>query len=98
MGIGGKLISGPYNGFALVRHSSNVFRMWMGNDGGDLSSASSDVTYNDTDWHHVVGVISNNTGSLYVNGVKQAEEAACEAITPVPCMLTELNRQKKRLA
>jgi hypothetical protein len=77
MGICGKLISGPYNGFALVRHSSNVFRMWMGNDGGDLSSVSSDVTYNDTDWHHVVGVMSNNTGSLYVDGVKQAEEAAC---------------------
>ena len=77
MGIGGKLVSGPYNGFALVRHSSNVFRMWMGNDGGDLSSASSDVTYNDTDWHHVVGVISNNTGSLYVDGVKQVEESAC---------------------
>jgi len=77
MGIGGKLKSGPYNGFALVRHSSNVFRIWMGNNGGDLSSASSDVTYNDTDWHHVVGVMSNNTGSLYVDGVKQAEEAAC---------------------
>jgi len=77
MGIGGKLISGPYNGYALVRHSENVFRLWMGNDGGDLSSVSSDVTYNDTDWHHVVGVISNNTGSLYVDGVKQPEEAAC---------------------
>jgi len=76
MGIGGKLITGPYNGFALVRHSSNVFRMWMGNDGGDLSSVSSDVTYTDTDWHHVVGVMGNNTGSLYVDGVKQAGEAA----------------------
>jgi hypothetical protein len=77
MGIGGKLVSGPYNGYELVRHSSNVFRLWMGNDGGDLSSVNSDVTYNDTDWHHVVGVVSNNTGYLYVDGVKQAEESAC---------------------
>jgi hypothetical protein len=77
MGIGGKLASGPYNGYALVRHSSNVFRLWVRNpDGSDLAAAGSDVTYNDTDWHHVVGVISNNTGSLYVDGVKQAEEAA----------------------
>ncbi|MHC4325403.1 MAG: LamG domain-containing protein, partial [Planctomycetota bacterium] len=77
MGIGGKIVSSPYNGYELVRHSSNVFRMWMGNDGGDLSSVDSDATYTDTDWHHVVGVISNNTGYLYVDGVKQTEETAC---------------------
>ncbi|UCF17329.1 MAG: LamG domain-containing protein, partial [Phycisphaerales bacterium] len=76
MGIAGKLVHSPYNGYELVRHSSNVFRLWMGNDGGDLSSVSSDVTYTDTDWHHVVGVISNNTGYLYVDGVKQVEESA----------------------
>jgi hypothetical protein len=75
MGIGGKIESGPYNGYELVRHSSNYFRMWMGNDGGDLSSVNSDVTYTDADWHHVVGVISNDTGYLYVDGVKQAEES-----------------------
>jgi len=77
MGIGGKLATGPYNGYSLVRHSSNVFRLWMGNDGGDLTSADSDVTYNDTDWHHVVGVMANNTGSLYVDGVKQTIEGTC---------------------
>ena len=77
MGIGGKLVSGPYNGFALVRHSSNVFRLWVCNpDGSNLTAVSSDVTYNDTDWHHIVGVVNNNTSSLYVDGVKQAEEAA----------------------
>ena len=77
MGIGGKIVSDPYNGYELVRHSSNVFRMWLGNDGGDLSSVDSDATYTDTDWHHVVGVISNNTGYLYVDGVKQTAETAC---------------------
>ena len=29
---------------------------------------------NDTDWHHVVGVVDNDTGYLYVDGVKQAAE------------------------
>jgi hypothetical protein len=76
MGIAGKLAGGD-NGYALVRHGSNVFRMWVGNiEGSALAGVSSDVTYNDTDWHHVVGVVDNNTGYLYVDGVKQAEEAA----------------------
>jgi len=70
MGIAGKLASGPYNGFALVRHSSNVFRMWVGRN-DDLQNVSSDVTYNDTDWHHVVGVCQGSTNLLYVDGVKQ---------------------------
>jgi hypothetical protein len=74
MGIGGKL-SGN-NGYALVRHGSNVFRMWVTNVEGDgLSAINSDVTYTDTEWHHLVGVVSDNTGSLYVDGTKQVSEA-----------------------
>jgi hypothetical protein len=76
MGIAGKMTANPYDGFALVRHSSNAFRLWVGNlDGDNLTGISSDVTYSDTDWHHVVGVISDGTSSLYVDGVKQTEEA-----------------------
>jgi hypothetical protein len=70
MGIAGKISADPYRGYALVRHSSNVFRMWVGFH-GDLQSFSSDVTYNDTDWHHVVGVCDNGTCYLYVDGVQQ---------------------------
>ena len=79
MGIAGKMgdTTGANRGFVLVRHSSNVFRLWVVTDGG-FNGASSDVTYNDTDWHHLVGVASNNTGSLYVDGVKQAIEAEGE--------------------
>ena len=80
MGIAGKMADGD-NGYALVRHNSNVFRMWVGNiEGSDLEGVSSDVTYNDTDWHHVAGVVSNNTGYLYVDGVKQSEEAAVRLV------------------
>ncbi len=78
MGIAGKIVVDPsYNGFSLVRHSSNVFRMWVGHDGA-LENVSSDVTYNDTDWHHVVGVCQGGINHLYVDGVKQAGEAAVE--------------------
>ena len=35
---------------------------------------------NDTDWHHVVGVVDNDTGYLYVDGGKQAQEAAVEFV------------------
>jgi len=79
MGIAGKMGSttGANRGFVLVRHSSNVFRLWVVTDGG-FNGATSDVTYNDTDWHHLVGVASNATGSLYVDGVKQAIEAEGE--------------------
>ena len=77
MGIGGKLTSNPYEGYELVRHSSNFFRLWVRNlDGSNLTGISSDVTYNDTDWHHVAGVVENDTGYLYVDGVKQSQEAA----------------------
>ncbi len=78
MGIAGKLVADPsYNGFALVRYESNVFRLWVGND-GVLENVSSDVTYNDTDWHHVVGVCQGGTNHLYVDGVKHGGEAAVE--------------------
>ena len=79
MGIAGKMggFTGANRGFVLVRHSSNVFRLWVVTDGG-FNGATSDVTYNDTDWHHLVGVASNATGSLYVDGVKQAIEAEGE--------------------
>ena len=73
MGIAGKLgdTTGANRGYGLVRHSGNVFRLWLVSD-GNFSGADSDVTYNDTDWHHLVGVVSDNTGVLYVDGVKQA--------------------------
>jgi hypothetical protein len=76
MGIGGKLISGYYQGFALVRHSSNVFRLWCDDGAGVLAGheASSDDAYTDTEWHHVAGVIDNGTSVLYVDGVRQAQE------------------------
>jgi hypothetical protein len=78
MGIGGKLKTAPYKGFSLVRHSSNVFRLWVDDGDGVLAGADSDTTYTDTDWHHVVGVVDNGTSSLYVDGVKQTQEGAVD--------------------
>ena len=62
--------------FALVRHSSNVFRLWCDDGAGVLAGfeADSDVTYTDTEWHHVAGVIDDGTSILYVDGVRQAKE------------------------
>ena len=81
MGIAGKLTAGPYQGYELVRHSANVFRLWVRNiDGSNLTGISSDVTYNDTEWHNVVGVVDNDIGSLYVDGVKQAAEEAVKLL------------------
>jgi len=82
MGIGGKLISGTYKGFALVRHSSNVFRLWANSTDNQLAGfeASSDETYTDTEWHHVVGVVDAGTSMLYVDGVKQAQEGNVDLV------------------
>ncbi|UCD50156.1 MAG: carbohydrate binding domain-containing protein, partial [Phycisphaerales bacterium] len=74
MGIAGKLRNvGGYNGFGLVRHSSNVFRLWVsdGDTGGINGVASSDVTYTDADWHHITGVREGRSNILYVDGVRQ---------------------------
>jgi len=75
-GLAGKLSrmeGGEYMGFSLVRHSSNVFRLWVGDGdaGGITGSASSDATYTDTEWHHVAGVRTGNLNTLYVDGVLQ---------------------------
>jgi len=82
MGIGGKLISGTYKGFALVRHSSNVFRLWANSTDNQLAGfdASSDETYTDTEWHHVVGVVDAGTSMLYVDGVKQSIEGTVDLV------------------
>jgi hypothetical protein len=79
MGIAGKMgdTTGANRGFVLVKHTSNVFRFWVVTDDG-FNGASSDVTYYDTEWHHLVGVAVNNTGYLYVDGFKQAIEAEGE--------------------
>jgi hypothetical protein len=78
MGIGGKLKTSPYKGFALVRHSSNVFRLWADNGNGEIAGfdASSDKPYTDTEWHHVVGVVDAGTSTLYVDGVKQTKQGS----------------------
>ncbi|MCP4454064.1 MAG: hypothetical protein GY809_21605, partial [Planctomycetes bacterium] len=78
MGIGGKLKTNGYQGFALVRHSSGVFRLWADNGLGDIGGhdASSDEPYTDTEWHHVAGVVDANTSTLYVDGVQQAKQGA----------------------
>ncbi|MCP4452033.1 MAG: LamG domain-containing protein, partial [Planctomycetes bacterium] len=82
MGIAGKLISGQYKGFALVRHSSNVFRLWCNDAGFNLAGAeaSSDATYTDTEWHHLAGVVDDGTSTLYVDGVRQIQEGAVDLI------------------
>ena len=71
MGIGGKLRTAPYAGLSLVRHSSGVFRLWADDGNATLVATSSDETYTDTEWHHVVGVADDGTTALYVDGVKQ---------------------------
>ena len=83
MGIGGRLKTAPYQGFSLVRHSSGVFRLWADNGAGDIAGfdASSDVTYTDTEWHHVAGVVEGSTSTLYVDGVKQAKQGVDIALT-----------------
>ena len=73
LGIGGKLVGGAVaNGYALVRHSSNVFRFWIVN-AGVFGDADSDTTYTDSNWHYVVGVINSGTNYLYVDGVQQTD-------------------------
>ena len=71
MGIAGKLDDTDDNGYALVRHSDNRFRFWIGD--GTMTSADSDSTYTDSDWHHIVGVINNGLNTLYVDGELQAD-------------------------
>jgi hypothetical protein len=78
MGIGGKLVTGTYKGFSLVRHSTNFYRLWCDDGAGALVGASSDTPYSDTEWHHVVGVIDNGTSMLYVDGVKQIQEGTVD--------------------
>ncbi len=80
MGIAGKLASGTYKGFSLVRHDSNVFRLWCDDGAGVIAGheASSDTTYTDTEWHHVAGVVDNGTSILYVDGVRQIQEGAVD--------------------
>jgi hypothetical protein len=74
-GIAGQLTNpGSYMGFALVRHSSNVFRLWVGDGQTTLNGvASSDAVYTDTEWHHIVGVRNGQTNALYVDATRQAE-------------------------
>ncbi|MGA1845120.1 MAG: DUF2341 domain-containing protein, partial [bacterium] len=74
MGIAGKLDDTLDNGYALVRHSDNRFRFWVGN--GTMTSADSDTTYTDTDWHYVVGVVDNGTNYIYVDGDLQLDTDA----------------------
>ena len=84
-GIAGKLrYDGTnYYGFALVRHSGNRFRLWVGDGSADLakSAVNSNGVYTDTEWHHVAGVHSGLVNSLYVDGVKQS---ASTSITLAP--------------
>ena len=65
MGITGKLVYPK--GYALLRNSSNKFNFWLG-DNSVLRSLESTNTYNDSEWHHVVGVLQGGVAYLYVDG------------------------------
>ncbi len=76
-GIAGRLFATAdliYTGFGLVRHSGNTFRLWVGDNTADLakSAVSSNTTYTDTGWHHVLGLRKDGKNYLYVDGVKQS--------------------------
>jgi len=78
-GIAGRLLQagGLYTGFGLVRHSGNAFRLWVGDNTADLakSAVSSNTTYTDTGWHHVLGLRKGGSNYLYVDGVKQTAKS-----------------------
>ncbi len=75
MGIAGKMNDATDNGYALVRHSSNVFRLWTA-ENGTFIEVDSNITYTDTQWHHLAGVRRNGTSYLYVDGVEQISRRA----------------------
>jgi len=81
-GLGGKLTNlpgaGEYMGFSIVRHSSNIYRLWIGDGTADLvkSAVNSNAQYSDTEWHHVAGVREGQINALYIDGVKQAASSA----------------------
>jgi hypothetical protein len=84
-GIAGKLTRGSnseYWGYALVRHSTNVFRLWVGDgdSAGINGMASSDILYTDSEWHHVAGMREGQTNILYVDGVRQMETTSTEMV------------------
>ncbi len=66
MGIVGKMNGA--RGFSLVRHENNHFRFWTG-DGFAYTGLDSTQTYTDSEWHHLAGVVSEETSQLYVDGV-----------------------------
>ncbi len=84
-GIAGKLVrvgGADYMGFSIVRHDSNVFRLWVADgDSAQINGrASSDVIYTDTSWHHVTGVREGRTNALYVDGVRQRETTTTDFV------------------
>ena len=65
MGITGKLIYPQ--GYGLLRNSTNKFSFWLGN-GSVVRVLESTRTYDDSQWHHVAGVLRNGVAYLYVDG------------------------------
>lgn len=84
MGIAGRL-NGIYQGFGLVRHTSDLLRLWVGDGTNDLakSAVSSDRTYVDTEWHHVAMTHEGQANTLFVDGKKQSGSSNV-ALVPNP--------------
>jgi len=101
-GIGGKLTNlpgaGEYMGFSIVRHSSNVYRLWVGDGTADLAKSlvNSDAQYSDTEWHHVAGVREGETNALYIDGVRQTGSSTT-GFVPSPEFF-HIGRQYSQLA
>lgn len=71
MGIGGKIVVGPYKGFGIHKYNTNYFQFQTGN-GTIEEKLPSNVTYTDTNWHYIAGVRRGGTNYLYVDGVQQS--------------------------
>lgn len=72
MGIAGKLRANGDNGYGISKHDTDRFRFQTSGNGFSVF-LDSDDQYNDTNWHHVVGMNRGGTNYMYVDGVEQSD-------------------------
>jgi hypothetical protein len=74
MGIAGKLVDSTfpytYKGYALAKADTDKFRFLVASS-DSIAIIDSNSAYAETNWHHIVGVRTNTTAYLYVDGAQQ---------------------------
>jgi len=78
----GSSVTGASSSYDRQVYMDNAGRIWFGVKPGILRTVNTTASYNNGQWHHIVGTVGSSGMSLYVDGVLAAQRTDTTSAAP----------------